>query len=188
MSRLLRLAVAGSLAVAAGVAHVRAASTPSAVRAGVVTTTVQESVLAMIGPSLAAGTALTIVTPGFPQAIRSARVVRELPDDGDDVTEHTAGPYYEITSADGKTPLPPFAIAVLDVLPARRIADAYSLHMSAALPDVRARWCASYEGIHFTLWAGEPLKAERIWHVYYSAGANLRPTCEAADTRDDGGF
>ena len=176
----LAFAVIGSLIVAG--------TAPSVIRAGVVTTTNQDSVLSMSGPTLAAGTALTIVTPGFPQAIRTARVVAESPNDGDDVTEHTAGPYYEIASTDGKTPLPPFAIAVLDGPPSRRIGDAYSLRVSAALPDVRARWCASYEGIHFTLWAGEPLKAERIWHVYYSAGANLRPTCQAADTRDDEGF
>ena len=93
----------------------------------------------------------------------------------------------ELASADGNRPLPQFAVAVLGDSTVSRIGDAVSLRMSADLPDVRARGCASYEGINFTLWAGEPIKSRRIWHVYYSAGANLRPTCDAAETRDEGG-
>jgi len=157
------------------------------IRAGVVTSSLGESVLAMTGPLLAAGTTLTLITPGPPQTLRSARVVSETPNDGDDISERTPGPYYEIVSADGNKPLPQLAVAVLAGPATTRVGDTFSLHISAALPDVRARWCASYEGIHFTLWSGEPLKTQRIWHVYYAAGANLHPTCEPGDTRDEGG-
>ena len=156
-------------------------------RAGVVASTGAESVLAIPGEALLRGTRLTLITPAPPQTTRFAEVRAEAPNDGDDMSERTPGPYYELVSADGNRPLPPFAVAVLGDSTVSRIGDAVSLRMSADLPDVRARWCASYEGIHFTLWAGEPIKSRRIWHVYYSAGANLRPTCDAAETRDDGG-
>lgn len=157
------------------------------IRAGILTSSRGETVLSMSGPLLAPGTKLTLISPGIPQTLRSARIVAETPNDGDDFSEHIAGPYYEVASTDGNKPLPAFAIALLAEPAASRIGDEFSLRVSATLPDVRAKWCASYEGIHFTLWSGEPLKAPRIWHVYYSAGANLRPTCDPLETRDDGG-
>lgn len=156
-------------------------------RAGVLTSSRGETVLSMGGPLMAPGTKLTLVSPGTPQTLRTIRIVAESPNDGDDFTERMSGPYYEVAATDGNKPLPAFAVAVLNEPAATKIGEEFSLKMSAALPDVRAKWCASYEGIHFTLWSGEPLKGSRLWHVYYSAGGNLRPTCDPLETQDDGG-
>ena len=43
------------------------------------------------------------------------------------------------------------------------------------------RHCASYEGVHFTLWKGEPLKSERIWHRYFYLGYDTEFDCEPKD-------
>ena len=166
----------------------RALSAAEDIRAGVLTSSRGETVLAMAGPILAPGSRLTLISPGTPQTLRTVRVVVETPNDGDDFTERISGPYYEVAATDGITkPLPAFAVAVLTDVTPTRIGEEYSLRLSAAEPDVRAKWCASYEGIHFTLWSGEPLKAARLWHVYYNVGGNLRPTCDPLETKDDGG-
>lgn len=152
------------------------------IRAGIVISNRGETSLAMTGDALAPGTRLTLITPAPPQTTRTVRVVAELPDDGDDISEQTPGRYYEIESLDGARPMPAFAVAILTTATPTRVGDTVSMRLGDDRPDIRARWCASYEGIHFTLWAGEPLKAPRIWHAYFSAGGNLRPTCEPGDS------
>jgi hypothetical protein len=47
------------------------------------------------------------------------------------------------------------------------------------------RSCASSEGIHLTIWSGQPLKSERRWHQYYYIGYDLEPDCTPADIAAD---
>lgn len=39
------------------------------------------------------------------------------------------------------------------------------------------RQCASAEGLHLTVWEGEPLKGRRLWHDYYYLGYDVEPGC-----------
>jgi hypothetical protein len=160
------------------------ASAP-AVRAGVASTVHGRSVLAMAGSPLAAGTRLTLVTPDAPQKVQGAVVVRMVAD-ADDMKVRTPGPYYEIASGDEGQPLPELAVVVLGGPPVNRVANAVSLHIDETLPDVRVRACRSMEGLHLTLWTGEPLKAPRVWHLYYYVGYDLQQTCQPGDTADGG--
>jgi hypothetical protein len=43
------------------------------------------------------------------------------------------------------------------------------------------RLCTSNEGIHLTVWAGEPLKSKRLWHEYYYLGYDVEPNCTKKD-------
>ena len=43
------------------------------------------------------------------------------------------------------------------------------------------RTCTSMEGVHLTIWSGEPLKGSRRWHRYYYVGYDLEQTCIEAD-------
>ena len=43
------------------------------------------------------------------------------------------------------------------------------------------RECTSAEGVHLTVWTGEPLRGTRIWHHYYYLGYDVEPTCTEAD-------
>ena len=43
------------------------------------------------------------------------------------------------------------------------------------------RDCTSAEGVHLTVWTGEPLRGTRIWHHYYYLGYEVEPTCTEAD-------
>jgi hypothetical protein len=46
------------------------------------------------------------------------------------------------------------------------------------------RACSSVEGIHLTVWAGEPLRGKRLWHYYHYVGYDMEPTCVEADYAD----
>jgi hypothetical protein len=161
------------------------ARTEPAVRAGVVSTLHGRSVLALSGSALAAGTRLTLVTPNAPQTVHRALVVRSLTDDKD-MGVRTPGPDYEIATGDKGQPLPELAVAVIGEPAVSRVANAVSLRMDDTLHDVRVRTCASMEGLHLTLWSGEPLKAPRVWHLYYYVGYDLQQTCRPGDTADGG--
>jgi len=43
------------------------------------------------------------------------------------------------------------------------------------------RLCTSNEGLHLTVWAGEPLKSKRLWHEYYYLGYDVEPNCTKKD-------
>ena len=42
--------------------------------------------------------------------------------------------------------------------------------------------CASYEGVHLTVWSGVPMKGEERWHRYYYVPYDTEPTCFSADS------
>ena len=46
------------------------------------------------------------------------------------------------------------------------------------------RICTSHEGLHFTVWSGEPLKGKRRFHQYYHLDYDVEPTCTEADYSD----
>src|SRR6187401_2675530 len=125
----------------------RASSPPeSEVRAGVAAVVHGRGVLAMSGPLLPVGTKLSLVTVDLPQELRSARVVRVVSDDKD-MHDRIPGPYYEIASTDEGRELSQLAVAVLGAPTASTNGAALSLRVSATLPDIRVRSCASHEGL-----------------------------------------
>lgn len=154
---------------------------PQRVRAGVGYVFHGRSVLAMEGLPLAAGAPLTVVVPDLPQTVQKAVVVAPAPDQTV-LKFQTAGPYYFVRGDRDQT-LPELSVVVIGHVVTKRIADTVSLHVDGAHPDVRVRVCRSTEGLHLTLWAGEPLKSERLTHVYFYVGYDLQPTCTPLDTR-----
>ncbi len=43
------------------------------------------------------------------------------------------------------------------------------------------RVCTSMEGLHFTVWSGEPLVGTRRWHRYFPLGYDVEPSCTEQD-------
>jgi hypothetical protein len=43
------------------------------------------------------------------------------------------------------------------------------------------RVCTSMEGLHFTIWSGEPLKGKLRFHQYFPLHYAVDPTCTEAD-------
>jgi hypothetical protein len=165
-------------------AFIAAVRPPDPVRAGLLVTASAHSVVAMAGPALAPGAALTVVTPEDPQRVQRAVVVRRVPD-SEELARHTVpGPYYEVTSDSSSSALPDLAIAVLGRAAVEQIGTAVALRLGTPPVTIRARSCTSSEGLHVTLWNGKPLEATRLWHAYYYLGYDVAPTCRPADYRE----
>ena len=45
------------------------------------------------------------------------------------------------------------------------------------------RQCTSNEGLHFTVWSGQPLRGDRRWHRYFFLGYDVEPSCTEAEYR-----
>jgi hypothetical protein len=43
------------------------------------------------------------------------------------------------------------------------------------------RRCMGFEGIHFTIWTGKPLKGKRIWHSFYYLDYDTKADCRKKD-------
>ena len=151
------------------------------IRAGVAVASEGNSVLAMEGPVLSVGTPLTVITTEDPQRVWRAVVVKRLADSPVMAKHNMLGLYYEITMESGPTPPPDFAVAVLGRPVVERTGTAVRLRVGNPPMEIRVRSCASSEGLHLTLWAGEPLKSPMLWHTYFYLGYDVQPTCQQAD-------
>ncbi|MGB7201108.1 MAG: hypothetical protein WBD16_02435 [Pyrinomonadaceae bacterium] len=43
------------------------------------------------------------------------------------------------------------------------------------------RRCSGFEGMHFTIWTGNPLKGKRIWHSFYYLDYDTEVNCKKKD-------
>ena len=64
----------------------------------------------------------------------------------------------------------------------RRRFLAVALLGAAAQQAVRV--CASMEGLHFTVWAGLPIRGRLLYHAYAYLGYDLVPNCTEEETSD----
>lgn len=48
------------------------------------------------------------------------------------------------------------------------------------------RRCTGFEGTHFTVWTGKPLKGKRIWHSFYYVDYDTEPNCKDKDLKETG--
>jgi hypothetical protein len=167
-------------------AFVAARSQGPPVPAGLVIVDDGKAVLAMQGPGLRAGTSITLVGIDSRQRVWRARVVRSVEASPAMTRHETSGPYYEIAADPGQAPLPALAVAVTGRPQARRTGAFVILRLVEPPVSVRVRSCASSEGLHLTMWAGEPLKSRRLWHAYYYLGYDVEPNCQPADVRPGG--
>ena len=46
------------------------------------------------------------------------------------------------------------------------------------------RSCTSSEGLHFTVWSGQPLTGTLLWHQYHYLGYDVEPNCSPAEFAD----
>jgi hypothetical protein len=155
-------------------------------RAGVMVTADGHSVLAMDGPALSSGAIITLVTIDNPQQVSLAVIARRLTDSEIMARHDVPAPYYSITATPASSVLPSLAVAVIGRFEVERRGSAVLLRASKTSNPIRVRSCTSSEGLHFTLWAGEPLNSTRLWHMYYYLGYDVEPTCRPADYQGGG--
>jgi hypothetical protein len=117
---------------------------------------------------VAAGMAITLIDPDVPQRRLPARIGQPLPSCEPLERAQISGPYYRI---DQLTP-PEESSGVFIAVP------------SATATGLQVRWCASSEGLHLTIWSGQPLESRRLWHAYYYLGYDVEPSCKDAEVSD----
>ena len=153
-------------------------------RAGVMVSSAGCGVLAMDGPALDPGTKITLVTIDDPQKVSFA-VIKDQITGSEIMAKHIVqAPYYEVTPSPASGVLPSLAIAIVDRLEVEQQGSIAILRAGKNSDTIRVRSCASSEGLHFTLWAGEPLKSTRLWHMYYYLGYDVEPDCQPADYQE----
>src|SRR5215471_14192372 len=143
--------------------------------------------IAMPGPALSAGAALTLVRPDTPQSTFVTTILRGV--SACEVLERALvpGPYY-VARQPATTPADRAAVWVAfpGSLQTRRHASGVIVtRVSPAFPAVQVRSCTSREGLHLTAWAGAPLVSRRLLHQYYYLGYDVEPSC---DERDGAGW
>jgi hypothetical protein len=155
--------------------------TGSPVRAGVLATSAGHSVLALAGPDLAPGTPLTIVDVNEPRHVQRAVIVGRVDEARTLAPHNVEGPYYQIAPEPAADTLPDLAIAIVGRADVQRTDSMPALRLRGPETTIRVRSCASTEGLHLTIWDGEPLKSRRLWHAYYYLGYDLTPDCQPGD-------
>lgn len=138
--------------------------------------------------SLAAGRRLRFVTSSTPQTAGELEITGPV-DQACSATDQTTPGlhHYGFKVVSGSLPksVPAFALSGTGgTLTTGESLVTVDLDGDGAPESFRA--CTSTEGVHLTVWTGEPLKGRRRWHTYYYLGYDVEPSCTEADTRADG--
>lgn len=139
------------------------------------------ALLALEGPALRAGAAVTLVVPGPPQVVHRARVKGAVASCEPCRRADVPGPYYRLEGVAG---LDAETVAVVGEPPARVTDDVVRLDLGADAPEATVRACTSTEGVHLTVWSGRPLASARLWHAYWYLNMDVEPSCTEQDTRE----
>jgi hypothetical protein len=149
----------------------------AALRIGVAT----QACASLAGEAVVPGSALVVVAPNTPQQVFPATVERAVSECN--MTSHLerGGPYYSLVWKGAKPGSGFVGIAFLGNLRTRRVQSELALDLGRQHGAARVRSCTSQEGLHLTVWSGEPLKSKRLWHEYWYLGIDVEPSCEKRD-------
>src|SRR5437868_2016714 len=153
-------------------------------RFGVADTRPARSCVALPGAPLAKGSPVVLVALGESQQVARATVAAQVASCEGIPEGNVDGPYYQLESDRALDQMMGLAIAVAGEHTARIVDGSARLALNTRYPNVRFRSCASSEGLHLTVWAGEPLKSARLWHVYWYLGYDVEPNCKPGDYRE----
>ena len=133
---------------------------------------------ACVAMSATPGSVVTLVSTGSPQTTVTATVEESSTSCG--LTERTgAGPYFRLRP---RAPVPEWLTVWVafkgDLASKATRGGRVGVGLSAAYPAVQVHDCLSSEGVHYTVWAGEPLTSQRLWHKYYYLGYDVEPSCK----------
>jgi hypothetical protein len=139
----------------------------------------------MPAPALVPGTTVTLIQPAPQPVVLVAAISGSAPSCERLALALIPGPYYLVRG----TPkdVASFApwVALSGRLGTRNVnSGALVVRLSPSYPNAQVRSCTSREGVHLTVWAGTPLKSQRLWHQYYYLGYDVEPSCDDRDGRE----
>lgn len=138
--------------------------------------------LSIHNPHLAKGSPVRLVIVSDPQSVVESAVVRKAGDSCPQIDQSEGQlDVYELRIGRGAlNPMEP-AIAVAGS------AGSITAHEGEVTANLDGKIdyfhsCTSQEGVHLTVWSGNPRVGQRLWHQYYSLGYDVDPTCTPRDT------
>jgi hypothetical protein len=134
---------------------------------------------------LSPGQRLQFVNAAPPQTSGEMQIVAKADDACKDTSQEHPGVIRYSSRVTGGALASP-SIAVVNSSQPLTVADAGmagDLEGDGHLEFFRA--CTSTEGVHLTVWKGQPLEGWRKWHYYYYLGYSVTPNCRDSDTKPD---
>jgi hypothetical protein len=167
----------------AGTSAAPATYTP---RIGIAVNTNGRSCVAIHNANVAPSTPVTLVSPMAPQTFIQAEITGSS-QSACPITKEvdTTVSNYDIRVSQGSVPKLTPLIAVLGASAPFSMAPNNSvqadLDQNGKLKSFRA--CSGSDGIHLTVWSGNPLDGTMLWHGYYYEPSNpgLGPSCTARE-------
>ncbi len=153
--------------------------------AGVVFSSAGETCLALSGAPLPVGSVVTVVLPDVPQRVLGATVEGPLDSCEMMTRSGVVGPFYRL-ALQGRVPDGPLLGVAAVGAPRPIAADGLARLTWGQFKHASVRSCTSREGLHLTIWEGEPLKTRRLWHHYWYLGYDVEPSCVDADVEESG--
>jgi hypothetical protein len=132
--------------------------------------------------SLTPGEEVTLVDPKIAQTVLHGTVLRTVATPCGKFSEANSS-FYDLRLAKGL----PLSIAIAVIAPVtsfKRTEDVVSADLKHDGHQDFFRYCASSEGLHFTVWSGPSLDSVLQWHQYYYLGYDVEPNCTDREVRD----
>ena len=138
--------------------------------------------LTIANATIPAGAQLQFAYDGQPPTVGQAEVIGKRLDDCSDGEDGGLNHYsVKILRGEVLPATPAFAILHTNALAAG--ADTVTGDIDGDGKPEAVHFCISSEGVHVTVWEGQPLKGKRKWHGYHYLGYDVEANCTEAETR-----
>ena len=142
--------------------------------------------LIIANPNLAVADSINLVVLSKPQRVLKTRVTEKLDRSCSKTLTENESFYSLRLERDGGSELknfdvPLIAVAVVSKQPLKVSRGQARKDLDNDGRPEFFRSCASNEGLHFTVWTGQPLSGKRRWHFYYYLGYDVVLSCKRKD-------
>jgi hypothetical protein len=140
-------------------------------------------------PLLAVGNRIHLVSLAKPQATAEAEVLGKLEKTFSDTDiNNPQESHYEIKLVDDGLPALTLAFAIANFSgPFESKGDLIQADLDGDGQPESFQYCMSSEGVHLTVWSGQPLTGKRRWHRYYYLGYDVEADCTEIETNSQEG-
>jgi len=139
--------------------------------------------LIIMNASLRGNDVINLITLEKPQSFIMTKIVNKLSQSCSRNTEiSNDASFYSFKITNNKDDIIGPAIAIVGFNDSIKVANdkvRADLNGDGRLESFRL--CTSHEGLHLTVWTGEPLEGKRLWHEYYYLGYDVEPNCTQRD-------
>lgn len=132
------------------------------------------------------GLPINIIILSSRQSVMKARIKEKLDRSCSDNPDVRDASFYSLDfgSSNNESKLKEMQALAIAVVSSTRVVVQYGKASVDLDNDGRREYfrkCTSNEGVHLTVWSGQPLRGKRRWHFYYYLGYDVIPSCKKKD-------